>query len=251
MAWLCLVSNLLIGIRKLLSGPPKLPLLQTKQAQLPSSSSQGRCSSPCIFVYHCWTHSFLNIPVVLDLVLLMWSTCSAEGRVITASFISWPCFCWYSSSCCWSSSLPGACWLLFYLFASPRTPRFIAWLRSSSAEVIACAFARGYSIAGVGLCISSLWISSGSLLACPFGWQRDALEHYQLTSFICKLMKGAPIPSYRSLIRVLNRTSLWIDCWGTWLVTGLLVEWKPLTMTHSAWWYSQLFAHPIAHLSVP
>lgn len=69
-------------------------------------------------------------------------------------------------------------------------------------------------------------------------------------SFIGKL-KGAFVPFYRSLVKLLNRTSPWIGSWGTLLVAGLLVECKPLAATLSAWWSSQVFAHLLALPSMP
>lgn len=109
------------------------------------------------------------------------------------------------------------------LFLPPRTARSSACLRSSSAEVLSSALPRGFPSSGLGLAFLldefqpvPCWAVPLRAEGCP--WALSAAPF----SFLHKLQRGAPLPSDRSLVKPLNRTSPQ----QTLLVTGLMVECK-------------------------
>ncbi|KAK4831590.1 hypothetical protein QYF61_018350 [Mycteria americana] len=69
------------------------------------------------------------------------------------------------------------------------------------------------------------------------------ISHSSQFCVISKLAEGTLCPSSRSLMKMLNRMRPNIDPWATPLVTGLQLDFMPLTTTLWAWPFSQFSVH--------
>lgn len=155
MDWLCLLCNILIGIAKLLSGPPKPPLRQTKQAQLPEASNRASLPVPAhvcapLLDSLVYKHPCCAGDPKLDVVLQIWSIQSAEEGMITASLVFLTVLLLIQPKLLLAFTAAGSLLALFLPFCLPG-PLPIwgpALLKSQPA--------RGYSIPSVGFYISSL-----------------------------------------------------------------------------------------------